>query len=77
MIDVLIKTEVGNRPVATAQSNNNINAVELHVLNLDPANLIHLGSSYQVGYDNSTNMIGRTCTAINVNARTATFVRAE
>ncbi|KAF2334075.1 hypothetical protein [Flavobacterium ginsenosidimutans] len=72
MSDLLIKNEAGTRPVATANSNDPIGAQNLRVTNLDPANLIVVGNDYQVGFDDGTNMRGRTCTAKAGN--TATFV---
>ncbi|WP_420551193.1 hypothetical protein [Tenacibaculum aiptasiae] len=73
-MDILIKNEAGTAPLATGQSNDaNINVRDLHVTNLDPANLIHLNSDYLVGLDDGTGMVGRTCIALN--GHTATFRR--
>ena len=74
MIDILIKNELGTKPIATANSYNQITAKDLHVSNLDPSNLIHVGKEYMVGLDDESNMRGRTCTALDVDARTASFV---
>ena len=71
MADILILNELGNTPVATAQSNDPIDGQSLHVTHLDPAALIHIGSEYQIGYDNRTHIHGRTCVAKAGN--TATF----
>ncbi|MFK7947251.1 MAG: hypothetical protein AB8G11_06670 [Saprospiraceae bacterium] len=76
MIDLLIINKAGTAPVTIAQSNDPINARDLHVVNLDHAVRIQLGNDYQVGYDNNTHMIGRTCTELNQGARTATFTMA-
>lgn len=73
-MDILIKNEAGTAPVATGQSNDpNINVLDLHVTNIDPANLIRLKSEYLVGLDDGTGMTGRTCVALQGN--TATFRR--
>lgn len=63
MIDVLIRNALGTSPIATARSNDAIGAIDLHVTDLAPDNLINLGDDYMVGLDNGTQMRGRTCTA--------------
>lgn len=73
MIDVLIKNQVGNKPVATGRSNDAVDSKDLRVTGLDPAQLIVLGSDYLVGLDDGTHMTGRTCTAKAGN--TATFTK--
>jgi len=73
MSDVLIKNEAGTAPIAVGRTNDPIAAKDLHVTNLDPANRIALNQDYQVGNDDGTHMTGRTCTALNVDAQTATF----
>ncbi|MCC9017245.1 hypothetical protein [Flavobacterium lipolyticum] len=73
MIDVLIKNELGNKPVATGRSNDAINAIDLRVTGIDPAEFIKVGDHYMVGLDNGSNMTGRTCTA--KAGSTATFTK--
>jgi hypothetical protein len=73
MSDILIKNEQGTEPLAVAKSDDPIDSVDLHVTDLEPTARIIVGHQYIVGLDNNTHMTGRTCTALDANAATATF----
>jgi len=71
-MDVLILNAAGN-PLATGQTIDPIGAQDLHVTSLDPANLIALGDDYQVGLEDRSQIVARTCTALA--GTNATFTR--
>lgn len=77
MVDILIRNEMG-KPVAVGVTQAQINAPNLQVTNLEPANLIQQGVDYQVGADHPQGpFIPRACTALNRDAATATFTRLD